>query len=64
LAEACSADTFPATAVAATTSSRGSNSAIARATASSMPGSTSMISLRGAAKGDTRIAAPDRAVVV
>src|SRR4029453_13774149 len=44
---ACSADTLPATAVTATTSSRGSNRAIVRATASSMPGSQSIITFRG-----------------
>ena len=53
LAVACSAATLPPAAVTATTSSRGSNRAIARATASSMPGSQSMISLRGSVGSDT-----------
>ena len=40
---ACSAGTLPATAVTATTLMRGSNNAMQRATASSMPGSQSII---------------------
>src|SRR5262245_2627845 len=42
-----SAETFPPTAVTATTSKRGSNSARVRASASSIPGSQSMMTLRG-----------------
>ena len=43
LFEACSEETFPPVAVTARTSKRGSNNAIARAIASSIPGSTSII---------------------
>lgn len=43
---ACSAETFPGVAVIATTSSRGSNNAKHNATASSIPGSQSIMTFR------------------